>query len=334
MLSFPLKMAEKKSKAPAAVLLGLLRGRPLPEGAAKGWPEVVALAEAHGVAPLLHATARELPAPARESLQKARAAALAERGWQQAALLRVQGALEGAGALAVHASAHAEDLYPAPELRPHRSLDLLIAPSRTFAALERLSRRGYQIDSSLPKPDKGWLTLRLRDPREARVVIDLHRGFPPLPGAPAAGDAEVKSALDAEALCRRAAGTRLEANDAVLVQTLALATAEFQAPLIWVVDLAHLVRRSDTHALLSRAGQTSLVPQLAAALLLLARCAGAGRRLGGALLEPGRLPRLEVPKELERAIDRFELEIADRPGPLVQVARALRRAVADRGGVE
>src|SRR5207248_2258048 len=52
-LSFPLKMAEKKSKAPAAVLLGLLRGRPLPEGAAKGWPEVVALAEAHGVAPLL-----------------------------------------------------------------------------------------------------------------------------------------------------------------------------------------------------------------------------------------------------------------------------------------
>ena len=149
-----------------------------------------------------------------------RAAALADRGWQHAALLRVQGALEGAGALALHAAAHAEDLYPAPELRPHRTLDLLIAPSRTFAALERLSRRGYQIDPTLSKPDKGWLTLRLRDPRDARVVIDLHRGFPPLPGVPPRGDAEVRSALDAEQLCRRAAGTRLEANDAVVVQAL------------------------------------------------------------------------------------------------------------------
>jgi len=333
-LSLPLKAAEKKARAPGAVLLGLLRGGTLPEGALKRWSEVVALAEAHRVGPLLHSTARELPGEARESLQQMRAAALADRGWQHAALLRVQGALEGAGALALHAAAHAEDLYPAPELRPHRTLDLLIAPSRTFAALERLSRRGYQIDPTLSKPDKGWLTLRLRDPRDARVVIDLHRGFPPLPGVPPRGDAEVRSALDAEQLCRRAAGTRLEANDAVVVQALALAAAEFRAPLIWVADLAHLLRRGEMKALLARAHQVSLMPQLAAALALLARCAGSARRLGGAPVESGRLPRLEVPKELARAVDRFELEIAERPGPFAQVARALRRAVAGRGGVE
>jgi len=57
-----------------------------------------------------------------------------------------------AGALVVHAAAYAEDLYTAPELRPVGALEMLIAPSRTFAALERLSRRGYRIEE---RPEKG-----------------------------------------------------------------------------------------------------------------------------------------------------------------------------------
>ena len=128
-MGFPIKLAERRPKAPEAALLGLLRGVPLLPGLEKSWPEVLDLAEGHGVAPLLHAVAPELPDEARHDLRRLRAAAQAERGWQQAALLRVGGALEGAGALVVHAAAYAEDLYTAPELRPVRALEMLIAPS-------------------------------------------------------------------------------------------------------------------------------------------------------------------------------------------------------------
>jgi hypothetical protein len=118
------------------------------------------------------------------------------------------------------------------------------------------------------------------------------------------------------------------------VQALAFAAAEYRAPLIWVVDLAHLLRRCEMGPLLARAHQASLMPQLSTAFSLVARCAGTARRLGGTPVESGRFPRLDLPKSLERFVDRYELEIVDRPGALAQMARALRRAVAGRGGVE
>ena len=305
-MGFPLKLAERRPKAPETALLGLLRGVPLLPGLERSWPEVLALAEAHGVGPLLHAVAPKLPDEAREDLRKLRAAAQADRRWQHAALLRLGGALEGAGALVVHGAAHAEDLYTAPELRPLRELEMLIAPSRTFAALERLSRRGF------PPPG----------------------GAPAAPRAGAGPEPEVESALPAGALCLRAQGTRLHPDDAILVHALALAERALRAPLIEVVDLAHLFRRCDPAMAVARARQARLLPQLGAALLLLERCAAAARRFGGAEVDHARIPRLDLPGELGRAVDGFELAAEPaRPGALLQVARAL-GLIAEQGSVE
>jgi len=337
-VGFALKLAERRPKAPEAALLGLLRGVPLLPGTEKSWPEVCALAEAHLVAPLLHAVAPDLPAGAREQLGKLRTAAQAEWRWQQSALLRVAGALEGTGALVIHAGAYAEDFYPAPELRPIRELDLLIAPSRTFSTLERLSRKGYRIEE---RPEKGWLALRLRDPREARVVVNLRRGFAPPAGsrphdASAGPEPEVKSALAVGGLCLRAEGSRLHPDDAILVHALALAEDELRAPLLAVVDLAHLFRRCDPSVVVGRARKAKVLPQLGMAFLLLERCVAAARRFGGVDVDIARIPRvhLDVSPEIDRAVDQFELSGEPaRAGALTQVARAL-GLVAPRKGVE
>ena len=318
-------------------MLGLLRGVPLLSGLEKSWPEIRALAEAHRVGPLLHAAAPELPERARQDLHRLRSSAQAIRGWQQAAMLRLSAALEGAGALVVRGAAHAEDLYTAPELRPLSELEMLIPPSRTFAALERLSRRGYRLEE---RPGKGWLVLRLRDPRDLRVSIQLRRGFPVPAGAPQASPAgsgsepEVRSVLPVGALCLRARGTRLDPEDAVLVQALALDERGLRVPLIEVVDLAHLFARCDPAVTLSRARQARLLPQLGAALLLLVRCAAAAGRFGGAEVDLARIPRLDLPEEMERAVEGYELSAEpDRPGALWQFARAL-GLVAAQGSVE
>ncbi|HWE25737.1 MAG TPA: nucleotidyltransferase family protein [Myxococcales bacterium] len=333
-MGFPLKLAERRPKAPEAALLALLRGVPLAHGTEKSWPEVSSLAEAHLVAPLLHASGPELPAGAREALGKLRSAAQAEWRWQQAALRRITEALEGTGALIIHGAAHAEDFYPAPELRPIRELHLLIAPSRTFSTLERLSRKGYRIEE---RPDKGWLTLRLRDPRDARVLVNLRRGFAPPNGsasrAASRSEPEVKSTLPVGSLCLRAEGTRLHPDDAILVHAVTLAEDGLRAPLIDVVDLAHLFRRCDPSVVVSRARKARLLAELGMAFLLLERCVAAARRFGGVDIDLARIPRvhLDVAPEVERAVDHFELS-AD-PGQPGALARAL-RLVAPRKGVE
>ena len=336
-MGFTLRQAEQRPKAPEAALLGLLRGVPLLPGLEKSWPEILALAEAHGLGPLLHAVAPKLPDTAREDLLKLRATAQAERGWQNAALLRLGAALEGAGALVVHAAAHAEDLYTAPELRPLRELEMLIAPSRTFAALERLSRRGYRIEE---RPEVGWLVLRLRDPREARVLIRLRRGFPAPNGVPearrdgAGPEPEVESALPVGSLCLRAQGTRLHPDDAILVHAISLAARGWRVPLIEIVDLAHLFGRCDPLMAVAPARHARLLAELGAALLLLDRCAAAAQRFGGAQVDAARIPRLDLPPGLERTADEFELSAEpERPGALLQMARAL-GLVAQQGGVE
>ena len=203
---------------------------------------------------------------------------------------------------------------------------------------ERLSRRGYRIEE---RPEKGWLVLRLRDPREGRVALRLRRGFPPpagspQPWSPSAPEPEVRSALPVGGLFLRAHGTRLHPDDAVLVHALRLAEQGWRAPLIQVGDLAHLFHRCDPSTTLARARQVRLLPQLGAALLLLDRCAAAARRFGGAEFDPSRIPYgdFDVPAELVRAVDSFELSAEpERPGALHVVARAL-GLVAAQGGVE
>ena len=117
-------------------------------------------------------------------------------------------------------------------------------------------------------------------------------------------------------------------------EVLALAERALRAPLIEVVDLAHLFRRCDPAMAVARARQARLLPQLGAALLLLERCAAAARRFGGAEVDHARIPRLDLPGELGRAVDGFELAAEPaRPGALLQVARAL-GLIAEQGSVE
>ena len=92
--------------------------------------------------------------------------------------------------------------------------------------------------------------------------------------------------------------------------------------------------RCDPAVAFSRARQARLLPQLGAALLLLEQCAAAAHRFGGAAVDPARMPRFDLPEDLQRAAQGYDLSAEpDRPGALVQFARAL-GLVAAQGSVE
>jgi hypothetical protein len=118
------------------------------------------------------------------------------------------------------------------------------------------------------------------------------------------------------------------------VHALSLAARGWRAPLIEIVDLAHLFSRCDPLVAVARARHARFLPELGAALLLLEQCAAAAQRFGGARVDAARIPRLDLPPGLERTAEGFELAAEPvRPGALRQVARAL-GLVAEQGGVE
>ena len=64
------------------------------------------------------------------------------------------------------------------------------------------------------------------------------------------------------------------------------------------------------------------------------QCAAAAHRFGGAAVDPARMPRFDLPEDLQRAAQGYDLSAEpDRPGALVQFARAL-GLVAAQGSVE
>ena len=293
----------------SALLLALLRDDgPPPGDEDPRWPEALALASRHGVAPLLHATVRGLPAGAATALRRARAASLRDSLWREQGLRRALTRLPGAVAFKGAASAY--ELYESPELRPSADIDLLHLNAEDLPGY-----RWHQATRAHESRER-WHERTFVDPLDARVVIDLHRGF----------SQPERTRVDVAALCARARpGQRscvLDPDDAVLVQALNLATHELRAPLISVVDFARLWLRCRPAVVHQRAQAWRLRNALFAALTLLSTCAGKTGRFGGVAVErsslpaPGLLPRCL----LRIAVARYDL--SRRPlGRLEQLVR-------------
>jgi hypothetical protein len=295
--------------APAgALLLELLRGESPPGEADARWPETLALAARHGVAPLLHATVRGLPPGAAAALRTLRAASLRDSLWREQGLLRAVARLPDA--IAFKGAAAATELYDSPELRPSADIDLLHPEAGEIP--------GYRWHEATRAQESRaqWHERTFVDPLDARVLIDLHRSL----------SQPERTRVDIQALCARArpgAHARvLDPDDAVLVQALNLATHELRSPLISVVDLARLWQRCRPAVVRERARAFRLEGALFAALALLAACAGEAGQFGGAAV-----PRLPLPDPgplsgplLRWAVSRYDL--SRRPlGRLEQLVR-------------
>jgi len=331
------------------VILALLRGERAPgEGDAR-WPSVLALAERHGVAPLLHETARDLPSGPRALLRQARVRALRDDGKLRGALLRALGLL--GGAVVWKGLASALQLYPQPELRPSADVDLLVAPEHMGAALRALGGYAWPRERLRHEERESWHERSLEDPLEPGVFVDLHRAF----------SQPERTRLEVTPLLLRSLpapelgpGARvLEPTDALLAHAANLGTHELRVPLIAVADLARLWPRAEPQLLLERAAQARLCGALYASIELLLRCAPEGL-FGGARFEPAGLRRFLtraralVPSALSRrglswAASRYDLDrrplgraeqlarkalFIDRPLDRVRFALAHARTVA------
>ncbi len=291
-----------------ALLLALLRGDRPPGDADPRWPETLALAARHGVAPLLHATVRDLPLGAAAALRTARAASLRDSIWREQGLRRALDLLPEA--IAFKGAAAAYELYESPELRPSADIDLLHPDAEAIP--------GYRWHEAtrVRESNAEWHERTFVDPLDARVLIDLHRSF----------SQPERTRVDVQAIRARArpgAHSRvLDPDDAVLVQALNLATHELRAPLISVVDFARLWQRCRPAVVQERALAFRLRGALFAALLLLRACAGESGRFGGVTVERGTLP---APGWLSRRLLRWAVaryDLTRRPlGRLEQLVR-------------
>lgn len=111
---------------------------------------LVDAAEAHGLAPLLRRRARNLHLPLPDGLAR-QLTALAVRHREvsrvhTAAMVEMAAALEASGVEAVFlkGAVLAHELYPAPELRPRRDIDLLVERTAAGTALAVLRDLGYE----------------------------------------------------------------------------------------------------------------------------------------------------------------------------------------------
>ena len=276
---------------PEALLLQLLRGVP-PGGSGGRWPApedprwegALGLAERHGVAPLLHASASVLAHVPRQvvaRLKQARVAELRREQQREAVLTRALTALAGdqgsapVPALLIKGAASARTLYPAPELRPRADLDLLVLPRDAALARERLARAGFvhhAVTRGTPEDDPAWHEHTLHDPDAAEAVIDLHQGLLQrerhgLPPGPLLLRGVREPGLPGATLLPAP-------EDALLVCALSLAAHELQSPLVVASDLARLLPRCDQRLLAARAREGRVARALALALTWLLLVAG------------------------------------------------------------
>jgi Uncharacterised nucleotidyltransferase len=257
-----------------ALLLSLLRGRAprsgWPAAGDPRWEPALGLSERHGLSPLLHHATlaaghqgsgyAALPAEARNSLRRARAAELAREERREAALHRALGALGGGPgerpipALLYKGAASARTLYPAPELRPRGDLDLLIAPADTSEAWARLGRAGFQRHPALagtPEDLPGWHERTLVDPVDPSQILDLHQALLQPERQRLLADRLLARSTPAPGLPPHA---RLPSpEDAALACALSLAAHELRSPMVAACDLALLLPRCDGPLLVSRA---------------------------------------------------------------------------------
>jgi Uncharacterised nucleotidyltransferase len=334
-------------RAAQAALLPLLRGGAAPVADDFGWEALLTLAEAHGLAPLLHEQALQglapllheqalrglaLPAAAMVHLKRARAAEVAQEARREELLQRTLDALAAAPALEVlllKGAASARTLYTSPELRPRGDLDLLVHPAQFDAALERLTARGFVHHPKTrgtreERPD--WHERTLQDPEAPRLSLDLHRALLQPERQRLSAEGLFARSQPAPGLPGRA---RLAcAEDALLICALSIGAHELRVPLLLACDLLLLLERCRIEESAARAKETRVARALWLSLRWLGEItAGASRFCGlpvpraelAALLEA-----LEVPLHARLALGSIARRYAlsrRQPGRLEQLWR-------------
>jgi hypothetical protein len=288
--------------------LQLVRGRAPtagwpPEGDV--WEGALTLAQAHGVAPLLHAWAigeagsgsgapanagsrsadarlrglrpaivpsSALPQAFVSPLHRMRAAELLVEARREAALVRALAALASEAAsplpvLLLKGAASARTLYVAPELRPRGDLDLLVAPAQFAEAVARLEVAGYRHHPKV----RG--TAEESPGWHERTLLD-----PADPSCVLDLHQELlqpeRQGLRAEAMLARSqpapglgANARLPApEDALLSCVVSLGAHELRSPLVVACDLALLLGRCDPIVVAQRAAEARVERMLLLAL--------------------------------------------------------------------
>lgn len=146
-----------------------------------GWPEMLALAESHGLGPLLYTHLRAAGAPLPPEVKQAlQGLYLRHRRANQLranALAEIVAAYQAAGiqALVLKGAALAQLLYPEPGLRPMGDLDLLVSKSNLYQAQRVLAGLGFHTHLADPDhlPDKHLLAAT-RQSEEFPVSVEIH----------------------------------------------------------------------------------------------------------------------------------------------------------------
>ncbi len=291
------------------------------------WGEAIALARAHGVAPVLHEETQRgglawLPDEARRSLRSIRLAELLREERREKfarAVFRALGepapgeaSAAGPGSFAreknplrvlvIKGAASARTLYAAPELRPRGDLDLLVLPEERERALGRLASAGFVQHArtrGTREDQPGWHERTLVHPAhgekngDAGEQLDLHFALAQperhrLDARRLFAESEPFTIASAHA----APGLELLAlrpEAAALLCAHAIALHELAVPLISLFDLVQLLAKAAPQKLAALAGEVHLRRALSVSLRLLARL---GTPLGGTQIEPSRLASL------------------------------------------
>ena len=174
-------------------LLGMLGGRA--PAADTDWPTIAAMAAAHRLEPLLSWRADKFGWAIPEGIgidwdQARRTTALQTLGFQAA--LRLAGArldAAGIGWVALKGVALAWRDYPAPELRPMRDIDLLVARADVLRAAEVLAAVGFVMPQADERADAAAVAEALRQDKHLPplehaglgVTLELHHALSDAP---------------------------------------------------------------------------------------------------------------------------------------------------------
>jgi hypothetical protein len=146
----------------------------------RDWGHVGVLSEDHGLSPLVRHHVRHCEIPVPDIVSK-ELAALAVRhrlagGVQTAALVEILEALDRAAIshVVLKGAALAHGLYPRPELRPMRDLDILVAPGQGVAAQAILRDAGYQAPPPLRRRAHHHLPVATAQRDGFQVSVEIH----------------------------------------------------------------------------------------------------------------------------------------------------------------
>ncbi|MEQ1911185.1 MAG: nucleotidyltransferase family protein [Vicinamibacterales bacterium] len=147
----------------------------------RDWPALIARAEDHGLSPLLRRHVRSLglqvPAIALRQLDALAVRHRVTSHVQFAVLGDVLAALDASGisSLVLKGAALAPMLYPEPELRPMRDLDILVAPGDGVRAQRVLRRMGFNAPLvSAMRHSHHHLPGAVCDRDGFRIMVEIH----------------------------------------------------------------------------------------------------------------------------------------------------------------